>query len=112
MRTLFLMLILACTLQVVSCQKKSDSKPSPAILVISGESLTATGMLERQGYTTYMYGTHILKADAGKWFVLESTTLNLDPFVGNRVTITAINTHYHAEIGPEMYNVSAITAIH
>jgi hypothetical protein len=108
MRALFLILILACTLPVVSCHKKSDTTPSPVIT--SGDNLTATGMLELQGFTTYMYGTHLLRVDSATWFALKSTTLNLDPFVGTRVSITAINTHYTAEMGPELYNVTSIAS--
>ena len=108
MRAYFFMLLLACSVPVVSCHKNSNSTPAP--VVISGDNLTATGTLELQGFTTYMYGSHILRVDSATLFVLKSTTLNLDPFVGMRVSIQAVNMHYSVDLGPDLYNVMAIAA--
>lgn len=70
------------------------------------EDLTNTGILREQDSTTYMYRTHTLNG-----YVLKSITINLVPFVGSHVIITAKNSHYHAEDGPEMYNVTSIAPI-
>jgi hypothetical protein len=55
------------------------------------ESALATGMLERQGITTYQYGTHIVSDEAsGAFYALSSDVLDLDSYVGQRVTIYGI----------------------
>lgn len=88
---------------MASCQKSTNTVEN-----LSPESLTATGVLYQQGPTTYMYGTHILYVNSNTQYVLESTTLNLNAFLGRNVKITAFNTHYQAENGPAMYNVTSI----
>ncbi len=52
------------------------------------ESALATGTLKRQGITTYQYGTHIVSDEAsGAFYALSSDVLDLDAYVGQRVTI-------------------------
>jgi hypothetical protein len=98
MRLSFLLLLAVAIVTSVSCHKSNSIK--------AGDGITATGTLQTMGATTFMYGTHTLNG-----YVLESTKIDLDPFVGTRVIITAKNTHYHAELGPEMYDVIAIARI-
>jgi hypothetical protein len=77
----------------------------------SADTIVVTGTLEPIGMTTFMYGTHRLVVSPSIFYVLESTTMDLNPFVGERVQITATDTHYQAEAGPDMYNVTAISAL-
>jgi len=92
--------LLLAVLFVSGCNKKAD-KP-----------LLVEGNLQKQGATTYQYGTHILTTTNGPAieYVLESNHLNLDPFVGRSVIATIINTHYSVENGPDLYDVISITA--
>ena len=104
MRLLKLFLLFAAIAALSSCNKNSKSNGP-----VSGSDLiTATGILEKPFVTTYMYSTHKLTVSASSWMVLESTSINLDTYIGKRVIITAINTHYQAENAPEMYNVTSI----
>jgi len=104
MRILSQILLVAALSVFTACHQAP--KNSGTTNTINGEILTATGVLQNQGFTTYMYGTHLLGG-----YVLESTTIDLNPYVGARVKITAVNTHYQVEQGPEMYDVTAITRV-
>ena len=90
-----------------SCTK---GKTTSSTSHISGDALTATGTLQRQGITTYQYASYILVVSSSEEYVLESTAVAIDSFVGRHVMITATNTHYPVEDGPVMYNVTAIAA--
>lgn len=49
----------------------------------------ATGVLEEQGTTTYMYGTHTVTDEAsGTLYALKSNTVDLDGYAGERVTVS------------------------
>lgn len=75
---------------------------------VSADTVIQTGLLRQQGVTTYQYGTHILEAGSNTELVLKSDNINLDNYVGKNVQVTAVNTHYTVENGPELYNVIAI----
>lgn len=82
-------LCLAVFAAMASCHKTT----------IKGDTLTATGVLQAQGITTYQYGTHLLLVNPSNTYVLKSA-LNLNPYIGTRVKITATNTHHSVENGP------------
>jgi|ERR1019366_1438935 hypothetical protein len=103
MRYFKLFLFIAAIVTFASCHKCATGTVSTTTDIV-----TLTGTLQKQGFTTYQYGTHILVVNPTTKYVLESNTVDLNPYVGAHVTITAINTHYHAEQGPEMYNVTSI----
>lgn len=100
MRSAKILLPLALAAVAAGCSKDTGTTQST-------EAIAITGSLQRQGFTTYQYGTHILVTPTVK-YVLESTYVNLELYVGKNVKITAVNTHYHAEQGPEMYNVTSV----
>ena len=109
MRIITISLLVLLLTASVGCHKTGVTQsvsvpPSPA-------TFTVTGTLQKQGVTTYMYGTHILVVDPSTSYVLESTSIDLDAYVGAHVRLTAINTGYHAEMGPDMYNVTSITTV-
>ena len=89
---------------VASC---SHPKPDNSVTVI-GDAIIATGTIQLKGTTTYTYGTHILVVNSTTKYLLESTSLNLYPFNGKHVKITATNIHYQAGSGPDLYDVSAV----
>ncbi len=54
-----------------------------------GGTVSATGVLEKPDTTTYMYGTHAIADEAtGVRYALESDDVDLDAYVGERVTIS------------------------
>jgi hypothetical protein len=97
----FLFLLLAASF--AAC-----TRPTSNTNTVSSTNLSASGTLQAQGFTTYMYGTHLLVVNSATTYVLKSSTLNLDPYIGKKVKLTAVNTHYTAENGPELYDVTYI----
>jgi len=56
--------------------------------VLAQESVVATGVMERQGITTYQYGTHTVADEGtGAAYVLSSEVVDLDTYAGQRVTV-------------------------
>ena len=56
--------------------------------VLAQESVTATGAMERQGITTYQYGTHTVTDEgSGAFYVLSSEVVDLDAYAGQRVAV-------------------------
>jgi hypothetical protein len=55
---------------------------------LAQESVTATGTMESQGFTTYQYGTHVVTDEgSGAFYVLSSDVVDLDAYAGQRVTV-------------------------
>ena len=60
------------------------NEQTPAVVV------TAVGTIKKQGFTSYMYGTHVLADSDGKTlYALKSESIDLDLYVGGKVTIRA-----------------------
>ena len=56
--------------------------------VMAQESVVATGAMERLDITSYQYGTHAITDEpSGAFYVLSSDVVDLDAYVGQRVTV-------------------------
>ena len=79
-----------------SCQEKEDKG-----------LLEFSGLLVRQGVTTYQYGSHILlSADSVSAWVLTSSVVDLEPYVGTDVTVEGLwREGYPIEGGPVLLEV-------
>lgn len=72
------------------------------------EIVKATGMLEKQGITTYQYGTHVLKTN-DRVYALQSSDITLDSFTNDIVTIWGEKIEgYPIEGGPVYLEVHTI----
>ncbi len=86
-----LFFLLSMSLMFNSCNKGSDQ-------------LEITGTIQKQGITTYQYGTHTL---AG--YALRSGTVPLDSYVGQVVTVIGHKIEgYPVDGGPEYIEVEEI----
>lgn len=66
------------------------------------------GLLIKQGFTTYQYGTHIISNDIQS-YALQSKTLNLDTFVNKHVSIKGKKIEgYPLEDGPDFIDVKVV----
>ncbi len=79
----------------------------------SEELVPATGVLEKPEITTYMYGTHAVTNEAsGERYALQSEDVDLDGYVGQRVTVYGIPApgyeNGQIEGGPPLLNVTQI----
>ncbi|MCB0695913.1 MAG: hypothetical protein KDC07_01030 [Chitinophagaceae bacterium] len=104
----YLMLLLFATTLLVfssSCTKQESGFTSTAC---KGGCVTKTGVISRQGPTTYQYGTHILTTNSGEEYILVSTIVDLDKRVEQKCIVLMEDLHYSAEGGPALYNVTVI----
>lgn len=63
--------------------------------------MEVTGTIEQQGMTSYQYGTHTLTNDE-TFYALKSEKVDLDEYVGQKVTVTAEKIQgYPVDGGPE-----------
>ena len=82
------------------CKKTSEGTPTG--------SITVTGKLEVQGFTTYQYGTHTIK-NIDQFYSLKSNTINLDAYVGKSVSLTGNKVSgYPIEGGPDLLEVVSV----
>ena len=99
----FLIILLVMIMTVLACGSEEGSSDN--------DRVTAVGTIHRSGFTTYMYGTHVLKADTGHTlYALKSDTINLDDYVGKKgVTVKgSLISGYPVEGGPDYLNVIEI----
>ena len=96
-------------------QATTEEGPAPPPSPPSEELVPATGVLEKPEITTYMYGTHaVTNAASGERYALQSEDVDLDAYVGRRLTVYGIPTpgyeNGQIEGGPPLLNVTRIEA--
>ncbi len=77
----------------------------------NGEAVTVTGVLQKQGMTTYQYGTHFIKdTGSGTGYALKSSRVNLDGYAGEEVTAYGTLAMKAGELegGPALIDVSRV----
>src|SRR3954470_2984865 len=83
----------------------NDHKTSPAM---DNYPFTAEGVVQKSGFTTYMYGSHTI-SENGKTFALQSTRINLDLYINKRVIVKGSKMEgYPVDDGPELIDVKAV----
>lgn len=91
--SLFVAIISSCT-----SMKDSDTRTQ----------VTATGIIEKLGVTTFQYGTHILKTE-DKTYALKGGSINLDQYLNKKVTIKGKKVAgYPLEGGPALVDVTLV----
>jgi len=102
----YLIIIAISSLTLFSCKTKPEFKPEAAKKeIIEVESITVSGKIEKQGITSYQYGTHVIK-DNDTRYALSSKSINLDSFVGKTVTVVGEKIKgYPVSGGPIYLNV-------
>jgi hypothetical protein len=78
---------------------------------LAQEGVSAVGVLEKPEATTYMYGTHaITDESSGAFYALESDVLDLDAYIGQRVTVygTLVSGYESGQVegGPPLVEVT------
>jgi hypothetical protein len=85
----------------------------PPALAKSEPVFEATGVLEKPGVTTYQYGTHAITDEAsGNRYALQSQSVDLDAYVGERVTVSGAPVPGYqdgqVEGGPDLLRVDQV----
>ncbi len=67
-----------------------------------------TGIIQKQGITTYMYGSHTISGE-GEFYALRSSTIDLDDYVTQEAFITGEKiSGYPVDGGPDYFEVTSI----
>lgn len=74
------------------------------------EEVTASGIIKKQGITTYMYGTHVLLDEKGQTlYALRSDNIDLNKYINRKVTVKGyLVKGYPIDSGPNYLNVKFI----
>lgn len=107
------MLFLSVTGGAVSAQETLRGGAEPEIALGERQSVSVTGVLKRQGITTYMYGSHTIRdAGTGRLYALRSKQPGLlDRYVGKRVVVRGVRVPgFPREGGPPLLEVSGVSA--
>ncbi|TDN88076.1 hypothetical protein DET49_10926 [Salegentibacter sp. 24] len=97
MKVIFLALVSGLLFLNTNCNRKT-----------SETQMKLTGTLTSQGITSYQYGTHTLKT-SNEFYALKSENLDLDQFVGRKVTILGSKIEgYPVDGGPEYISVQQV----
>lgn len=92
--------------------KATDLKPAIPVFDVPKVTITATGILKKKEFTSYMYGTHVLTTTTmgnDKSYALKSSKIDLNKFIGQTVTVTGEwvdGTPVNG--GPKLIDVSSI----
>lgn len=90
--------VLLLSFPVTSCVKVSKSSSNTS-------SVSAYGLLQKQGVTSYNYGTHTLGG-----YALKSSTINLDNYLNKYVTIQGHKINgYPQNGGPDYIEVDQVS---
>lgn len=84
-----------------------------ASTALAQEDVIATGVIERPQATSYMYGSHAITDEAsGTRYALRSESVDLDGYVGQRVTVygTVMPGYENGQIegGPPLLNITRV----
>jgi hypothetical protein len=89
--------------------KPSGQTPAPGAQTPSVR-VTSSGIIKKQEMTSYMYGTHALvNRDGRTLYALKSDRIDLDAYVGRKVTVSGELVHgYPVENGPNYLHVDSV----
>ena len=94
--TKFALFIVLISLLSYSCKKSLFSN-----------KVKETGFIQKQGITTYMYGTHTITD-----YALKSNSINLDNYINKNVSVTGKKIDgYPTDGGPDYIEVKKIKII-
>jgi hypothetical protein len=110
-RNRLILVVFFCGMSLLdACKSTSSVPPVQAEDTQQKGEVSLSGTLEKQGITTYQYGTHVLHDKDGKTFyALKSETLQLDTYIGKTVELkgTLVN-DYPVDGGPQYIEVVKI----
>ncbi|MDG1900647.1 MAG: hypothetical protein P8I80_00290 [Bacteroidales bacterium] len=98
MKKLYLITILSLllTISISSCSKRND--------VCTCKSIELSGVIEKQGITSYMYGTHVIED-----YALRSNIVDLNNYINQDVVIIGYKIDgYPVDGGPDYIEVQEI----
>lgn len=93
MRFAKVLMVFSLCLTFMACDQEKDDM-----------RIEATGTIQKQGITTYQYGTHVISG-----YALRSSTIDLDEYVDSSVTVVGhLIEGYPVEGGPDYLEVEEV----
>src|SRR5581483_8675341 len=109
---LILISIFALGCLSVSALSKIGRDYSKEVSAIMDDTVSAEGVIEKQGITSYQYGTHVLKDGKKTLYALTSKSVKLNDYVGKRVKVTGTPIDgYPLEGGPAFLEVTKVEPV-
>lgn len=100
-RTKYTLIALLLVGIVTACGSGKENKVQDGLMVVQG-------VLEKQGITSYQYGSYTLESDDG-FYALSSAEVDLEPYVGKEVEIRATKIEgYPVDGGPVYLQVNQV----
>ncbi len=99
-----------CLLIFISACKTAPQPGAGVSSTYTPKEVPITGTLQKQGETTYQYGTHVLNDKEGKTlYALKSETIHLDDYIGKNVKVQGkLVDDYPIDGGPPYLDVTKI----
>jgi hypothetical protein len=109
-RNRFILVLFFCGMSLLNACKMKGLASFPHADDQQKEKLFLTGIIQKQGITTYQYGTHVLQDKDGKTrYALKSETVRLDDYIGKAVEVQGqLLDDYPVEGGPPYLLVTSI----
>lgn len=98
-RIVYVLLAIFLLAGVSSCNKETEFKRTKSV-----------GVIQKQGITTYQYGTHVLLDGSGQtMYALRSERVNLDQYINQEVEVVGnLVLGYPVDGGPEYMDVAKV----
>ena len=108
--TVSVILCFSLMISLASCKTRTPVSKVTSDDTLPKDQVTAEGTLQKQGTTSYQYGTHVLKDTEGTtMYALKSDAINLDNFLNKKIIVVATKVEgYPIEGGPDYLEVIKI----
>jgi hypothetical protein len=105
-----ILMIFFCGMSLLNACKTKGLAAFPPADSNQKEKVSVNGTIQKQGITTYQYGTHVLLDKDGKTlYALKSETLKLDDYIGKKVELEGkLVEDYPVDGGPSYLEVMRI----
>ena len=114
-RIVFLVLVAVLTMTTILAATPGSVRTNESRIEVTPtmqKTVTAEGVIQKQGMTTYQYGTHVLKDGNKTTYALTSKSQKLDNFVGKHVKVTGnLIEGYPVDSGPDYMDVIAVEIV-
>ncbi len=106
-----ILILVLTTALFTSCKTQTSQNQTVELEETKNNMLVLEGIIQKQGITTYQYGTHILKTGK-QLYALRSETVKINQFINKKVSVRGEKIEgYPIEGGPEYILVKSIKLI-
>lgn len=106
----FAISLVSCLVWLCACKSTNSVSASQSTENKSPQAVSASGIIQQQGITTYQYGTHVLlDMNGNTLYALKSDVIPLSDYAGRKVQLQGVPIEgYPIEGGPGYLEVLTI----